>query len=423
MQITPEIELPDLYEPFPEDLAALCHSNMRGMKSMTVHRMIQRGQYKIVASAQIQEKPTRNSTPPYTSEEICEAAMQIIAHDIMETDDPGNYKVSFIGMGGRGRKIVSKHIRMREEQSPRAVNTMDEGDLLETQMSYIGELHQVNMGLMEVVSGMIRPLLEENKEMMKICTESVKRVGEVEALRMAHDLDLRKMEDENRLELLKEQQNQEKWNELFEHVKKTGAMESIIGGLMSKFVGNDDDAKAEERAAKRNKPEPQKPKRVARPLPTEEKVISSVPAVRGTTSVSRTKPPQPPEAPTVEQEEPIRNSPPEQRNDQQTEQPEQPEVTEEILEEVNREMADQPLVTIAQALKSSIDANGQWKKIYKTLNDDQVEIFDEIVGADSDDQVKDGIERMKKTSIAKLLMLRGMMDEDQQKLLLAMLDA
>ena len=97
---------------------------------MTVHRMIQRGQYKIVASAQIQEKPTRNSQPPYTSEEICETAMQIIAHDIMETDDPGNYKVSFIGMGGRGRKIVSKHIRMREEQSPRAVNTMDEGDLL-----------------------------------------------------------------------------------------------------------------------------------------------------------------------------------------------------------------------------------------------------------------------------------------------------
>ena len=226
MQITPEIELPDLYEPFPEDLAALCHSNMRGMKSMTVHRMIQRGQYKIVASAQIQEKPTRNSQPPYTSEEICETAMQIIAHDIMETDDPGNYKVSFIGLGGRGRKIVSKHIRMREEQSPRAVNTMDEGDLLETQMSYIGELHQVNMGLMEVVSGMIRPLLEENKEMMKICTESVKRVGEVEALRMTHDLELRKMEDENRLEILKEQQNQEKWNELFEHVKKTGAMES-----------------------------------------------------------------------------------------------------------------------------------------------------------------------------------------------------
>ena len=86
-------------------------------------------------------------------------------------------------------------------------------------------------------------------------------------------------------------------------------------------------------------------------------------------------------------------------------------------------MKDQPLVTIAQALKASIDANGQWKKIYKTLNDDQVEIFDEIVSATEDAQVKDGMERMKKTSIAKLLMLRGMMDEDQQKLLLAMLDA
>jgi len=418
MQITPEIELPDLYEPFPEDLAALCHSNMRGMKSMTVHRMIQRGQYKIVASAQIQEKPTRNSAPPYTSEEICETAMQIIAHDIMETDDPGNYKVSFIGMGGRGRKIVSKHIRMREEQSPRAVNTMDEGDLLETQMSYIGELHQVNMGLMEVVSGMIRPLLEENKEMMKICTESVKRVGEVEALRMTHDLELRKMEDENRLEILKEQQSQEKWNELFEHVKKTGAMESIIGGLMQKFVGNDDDKKSQSAQPERPTPPPPERVRKARPLPTEEKVISSVPAVRGPTGVQRANPapePEPP-APDTEQNAQSPEPPPQEAETE-------PEVTQELIEEVYEQMADQPLVTIAQALKASIDANGQWKKIYKTLNDDQVEIFDEIVSATEDAQVKDGMERMKKTSIAKLLMLRGMMDEDQQKLLLAMLDA
>lgn len=389
---------------------------------MTVHRMIQRGQYKIVASAQIQEKPTRNSQPPYTSEEICETAMQIIAHDIMETDDPGNYKVSFIGMGGRGRKIVSKHIRMREEQSPRAVNTMDEGDLLETQMSYIGELHQVNMGLMEVVSGMIRPLLEENKEMMKICTESVKRVGEVEALRMTHDLELRKMEDENRLEILKEQQNQEKWNELFEHVKRTGAMESIIGGLMQKFVGNDEDKKPKKNPPRNPAEQPQRRVKTARPLPTEEKVISSVPAVRGPTGVSRANPTPPPDEPktTVEQQAP------EDSGSQASTQPEpepEPEVTQELIEEVYEQMAEQPLVTIAQALKASIDANGQWKKIYKTLNDDQVEIFDEIVSATEDAQVKDGIERMKKTSIAKLLMLRSMMDEDQQKLLLAMLDA
>lgn len=385
---------------------------------MTVHRMIQRGQYKIVASAQIQEKPTRNSQPPYTSEEICETAMQIIAHDIMETDDPGNYKVSFIGLGGRGRKIVSKHIRMREEQSPRAVNTMDEGDLLETQMSYIGELHQVNMGLMEVVSGMIRPLLEENKEMMKICTESVKRVGEVEALRMTHDLELRKMEDENRLEILKEQQNQEKWNELFEHVKKTGAMESIIGGLMQKFVGKDDDNKPQNAPPERRSSPPPERVRKARPLPTEEKVISSVPAVRGPTGVQRANAdpePEPP-APTAEQiHQPQESSP--------TETATEPEVTQNLMEEVYEEMKDQPLVTIAQALKASIDANGQWKKIYKTLNDDQVEIFDEIVSATQDAQVREGMERMKKTSIAKLLMLRGMMDEDQQKLLLAMLDA
>jgi hypothetical protein len=407
MKITPEIELPDLYEPFPEDLAALCHSNLRGMKQMTVHRMVQRGQYKIVASAILQDKPTRNSVPTFPAEEICEVAMQIIASDIAETDDPGNYKVAFIGIGGRGRKIVSKHIRMREEQSPRAVNTMDEGDLLETQMSYIGELHQVNMGLMEVVSGMIRPLLEENKEMMKICTDSVKKVGEVEAARMAHELEVRRMEDENRLELFKEQQNQEKWNELFNHVKSTGAMESVIEGLMKKFAGG----KGEPQKSPEPTPNvrPRRPTAPRQPLPTPEEV-SNLPAVRGPTTVVPATPTSPAPDPG---EDPSESE--ESHNEEMQ--------LRDIEKEVEEQMSNSPLVALAQALKFSIDENGQWKGIYKTLNDDQIEIFDEILSADTDAAVKAGMDKMKKTSVAKLMMLRGMMDEDQVKILGAMLDA
>lgn len=413
MKITPEIELPDLYEPFPEDLAALCHANLRGMKQLNVHRMIQRGQYKIIATANVQDKPTRNSVPTYTSEEICELAMQIIASDIVETDDPGNYRVSFVGVGGRGRKIVSKHIRMREDQSPRAVNTMDEGDLLETQMQYIGELHQVNLGLLEVVSGMIKPLLEENKDMMKICTESVKKVGEVEAARMAHDLELRKMEDENRLDVLKEQQNQEKWNELFNHVKATGAMESIIEGLMKKFGGNDKKPEPKKNnAVQRNQEDRPRRESQRRPLPTPQE-ISTLPSPGASRPSPPPPPPPAPEAP---------NPPPQEfaEEDQQINE----EIEEkEMKEQVMKEMQESPLVALASALKFSIDENGQWKDIYKTLNDDQIEIFDEILSADNDADVKDGLERMKGTSLAKLMMLRAMMDEDQVKILTAMLDA
>ena len=413
MKITPEIELPDLYEPFPEDLAALCHSNLRGMKQMTVHRMVQRGQYKIVASAQLQEKPTRNSVPTVPAEEICEVAMQIVASDIAETDDPGNYKVSFIGVGGRGRKIVSKHIRMREEQSPRAVNTMDEGDLLETQMSYIGELHQVNMGLMEVVSGMIRPLLEENKEMMKICTESVKKVGEVEAARMSHELEIRRMEDENRLELFKEQQSQDKWNELFNHVKSTGAMESVIEGLMKKFTGPPKSPEPKNNPDATSPGPTRRPAAARKPLPTPEEV-SNLPAVRKPSETSRTRP-------ADKDTEKTKSTISEDKSQEIAK--EEKVQLEEIEKEVKEEMEKSPLVALAQALKFSIDENGQWKKIYKTLNDDQIEIFDEVISAKSDDEVKAAMDKMKKTSVAKLMMLRAMMDEDQAKILGAMLDA
>lgn len=413
MKITPEIELPDLYEPFPEDLAALCHSNLRGMKQMTVHRMVQRGQYKIVASAQLQEKPTRNSVPTVPAEEICEVAMQIVASDIAETDDPGNYKVSFIGVGGRGRKIVSKHIRMREEQSPRAVNTMDEGDLLETQMSYIGELHQVNMGLMEVVSGMIRPLLEENKEMMKICTESVKKVGEVEAARMSHELEIRRMEDENRLELFKEQQSQDKWNELFNHVKSTGAMESVIDGLMKKFTGPQKGPEPVSNPTPTNPNRASRPSPTKKPLPTPEE-ISNLPAVRKPSDIARARAS---ETGVAQAKKPVlENTPADDGKEEEIQ-------LRDIEKEVKEEMEKSPLVALAQALKFSIDENGQWKKIYKTLNDDQIEIFDEILSAKSDDGVKAGMDKMKKTSVAKLMMLRAMMDEDQVKILGAMLDA
>ena len=414
MQLTPELELPDLFEPFPEDLAVLCHANLRGLKQLTVHRMLQRGQYKIIASAQIQEKPTKTSVPKYPVEEICETAMQIIAHDIMETDDPGNYKVSFVGVGGKGRKIVSKHIRMREEQSPRAVNTMDEGDLLETQMQYIGELHQVNMGLMEVVSGMIRPLLEENKEMMKICTESVKKVGEVEAARMAHELEVRKMDDETKIEILREQQSKEKWDELFNHVKNTGAMETILGGLMERFMGKDgvteQSSAASQQQSRPNPPPPrERPPRRAKPVPRKDEVKSNLPA-----RINKDQPKQIPEksdsAPVI--------SPPAVIDVEPT----QEEVNQE-LEDTKKEFENMTqLVALAKALKASIEANGQWQMIYKTLNDDQLELLETILESEDDEEIKESVRKLQDTKISKLMILRTKLDEDQRQFIAAIFE-
>ena len=413
MQITPEIDLPDLYEPFPEDLAVLCHSNLRGLKQLTVHRMLQRGQYKIIASVALQDKPTKTSVPKYGAEEICETAMQIIAHDVLETDDPGNYKVSFVCAGGKGRKVVSKHIRMREEQSPRAVNTMDEGDLLETQMQYIGELHQVNMGLMEVVSGMIRPLLEENKEMMKICSESVKRVGEVEQARMQHELNVRRMDDETKLAIMDKEKKAENWRALYKLVVETDAMDTIVSALGKKFLGNDDSEKEQDepvqnQAQRENVGDQAEPKRRARPLPSKSEVKSNLPAKVEPNKIAKKA--QGPQDVVKSSDSAV----------QQTDSDDIEKLKEEAMQEINE--ADN-LVATATALKFTIEANGQWKDIYKTLDKDQAGYFDDALSATTDEEVIECIKKLADTKIGNLIKLKSLLDKDQKKLIKILMSA
>lgn len=443
MDLNPELDLPELYEPYPEELLILGTECYQGLQTMTVHRQLERGRYKMICSVKVQDKATKTSRPTYSVEDICELAMKIIQYNVLETDDPGNYKVSFIGPGGKGRVTRSKHIRLNEEQSPRAVNQLDEADLIDAQMEYITQLQGSNLTLMEIVSGMVAPLLQQNQDLSKTVTDSVSRIAEVEALRMAHDLQMRQIEDENRQEIARQNMEQERWSELFGHVKNTGAVEALLAGLMKKFGPGSDKKKkpkkddgevinAESRFRGKRPPHPGPSEKDAASdaFPDARQLAESVRQAEvgmvkvqndlATTNKDAEK------SKANEKPKPDQDPYSENKKEDETVEAEVVDMEEEqdrLEEHARKMMEESPLVFVAQSLKQSIDQRKQWKVIYKILSPEQVDIFDAITAAKTDEEVMEALDRLKSTEPHKLLMLRAKMVDEQQKFVDVLLNA
>lgn len=80
------------------------------------------------------------------------------------------------------------------------------------------------------------------------------------------------------------------------------------------------------------------------------------------------------------------------------------------------------LVALAKALKASIEANGQWQMIYKTLNDDQLELLETILESEDDEEIKESVRKLQDTKISKLMILRTKLDEDQRQFIAAIFE-
>ena len=102
--------------------------------------------------------------------------------------------------------------------------------------------------------------------------------------------------------------------------------------------------------------------------------------------------------------------------------PTQEEINQE-LEETKKELENMTqLVALAKALKASIEANGQWQMVYKTLNDDQLELLETILESEDDEEIKESIRKLQGTKISKLMILRTKLDENQQKFVSALFE-
>jgi hypothetical protein len=398
---TPDFELPDHSPQYPADLLSLIEENAEGLHRIVVQKFVRRGKYSQVASISCTENPGRKTRPVATAEMIAEYCMLVMQYDVDKTDEHGKYKCTLYGGAAKGRWEKSKHVDLSDaDGEARSVSIMSEGELLEQQQNYIGELHQTNIAMLESLHGIVKPLMQENKEMMKIVSDSQRRLAEVEALRLKHDLELRIHQDEMKQQEAEEEHKMERWRELLGVVKETGAFEAILKAVVSKVKEARDEKKGKGK-------EGVKEKKKTKPIPEEKekkKKKKKRPVIDPDSAKARVK---------TEQ----KKTQPKQEEDQDDE----PEMTQEELEEIFRkeglEKASQnPLVLAVESLKMSIDEKKQWPLLQKTLSEEQFEIFEEIFASNDDNEIEKRLKALyKMKGMRNLLKLQDHLDETQTK--------
>lgn len=87
-----------------------------------------------------------------------------------------------------------------------------------------------------------------------------------------------------------------------------------------------------------------------------------------------------------------------------------------FYKEAVEKLATSPLLMAAEALKMSIDEKKQWPMLRETLNEEQMDMFDDIFAAVEEEDIEDKLKDLyKMKGMKKLLNLQEELDETQSK--------
>jgi hypothetical protein len=146
---SPDFELPDHSPQYPTDLLSLIEENAEGLHRIVVQKFVRRGKYSQVCTITCQENAGRKTKPVATAETIAEYCMLAMQYDVDKTDEHGKFKCTLYGGASKGRWEKSKHVDLSDaDGEARSVSIMSEGDMLEQQQTYIGELHQTCIAML-----------------------------------------------------------------------------------------------------------------------------------------------------------------------------------------------------------------------------------------------------------------------------------
>lgn len=334
--------------------------------------------------------------------------MMCMQYDIDKTDEPGTYRVMLIGPPGKGRFERSKHVDLGEgDGMARSKTMMSEGELLEQQSQYIGELHSQIIAMVEVVHGVVKPLMQENKEQMKIISDSARRLAEIERDRMKFDLEMRIHADEIKIREAAEEEKTRRWHETVEVIKESGAVEGLIKALMKKINASKSDGDRP-KPSSTNHPSgaaaesTTKASNVSYPDGWSDGESKKTRVEKAKKKKNRKKKP----VLSKSTQEAI-GSGSDMTNDQITE----------IFEISGMEKArENPTALMVEVLKMTIDENDQWPVIKDTLSDEQFEIFKKITESETDAEIESLLKELYALKGARRLMkLEQHLKDDQRK--------
>lgn len=449
--LTPDVELPDTYEPYPEELIIKCHESYRGLMAVHVAYRKSKDDFDTFLKIRLKDhKPQPSETPHEKPEEICELAMRCIEYDREETARRGEYRIQFHRQTSKGLRRQSILITTKGTQDPVVVREINKADEVELAHGHIADLYEANMNLIGVVTGIVNPLLHEFKNMTAIVSEMSKNSAEVRSIELLHALKMREIQQDEQVEVARLEAEKAKWDQLFDHVRETGALEAVVGGVMT-YMQKKQRGKSEVRQAP-----PTPPRSVAPPAPNPtvapptpppgpsptpqpgaQAAQRQVPAttVKDLVHIPKEEPAAPaPEGrrrKTRKKSERAEYQQPEEAphtaHESETSPAEQDASAGELEQEIDKEaryeqlkqeaMEMDKIVLIAQMLRHTIDDNKQWKEIYATLDKEQGNLFDTILSSHDSDEIYGCLEALASTNIGNLLMLRRKLTEEQRPMI------
>lgn len=403
---TPDFELPGNAPNAPADLISLIEECHEGLHKVLISKMVRRGKYDSISTIICQDNPSKKTKPSASADDIADYCMMCMQYEVDKSDDPGKYRVQLLGPPGRGRFERSKHVDLTGgEGEARTASMMNEGELVEKQSEYISELHSQIVAMSETVHSMIKPLLEENKEMMKIVSDASKKQAEIEREKLRHELELKIHNDELKMEEHKEELKSERWRESIEMVKESGAVEGLMKALITRINGSDDDSDDDESNVKEENIEKNK-EDIKRPV-IGKKASKKLEKAKKFKKKSKKNSDKNTETNLSESTKKAIQSGSEMNEDQ----------IEEVFQSSGLKKAEEnPVTTMVEVLSMSIEENEQWEIIQETLSENQWSVFQNIMKSENDKNTKKLLRELyQMPGMKRLLRLESHLKEDQKK--------
>jgi hypothetical protein len=409
----PDVDLPDeAYWPCPDDVVASIEEFHEGLHKVMVAKEIRRNSYRPIGTIICQTTKDKRARPEATPDELGEYVMQWLQYEVDESDSPGRYRVTLVGPPGKGAFKKSKHIDLSDpEGNPRTMTMLNEGDLLEQQTAYIGELHSQVVGMIELLTGAHKTVVNENREMMKILSEATRKHAEIERDRLTHQLNMKMHEDQTKAEEAESERAMRKFEKGMAMFKETGAAEELIRAVAKKIQGVKDGIQNAAQGVSEAKPK------------TEPSGLKAAPA-----TPPEQKDDDPTEAPTPPRSAKGRFTKTKKTTKKKNAKKkaskkdvEKPEKTledvepAELDEELQAMIEERPYVMAAEALQMTINEKKQWRTISKILSDEQQDILDDIFASTTDEDVIKNAQRLASApGMMNLAKLQGELDEQQK---------
>jgi hypothetical protein len=427
---TPDFELPPNAPEAPADLLSLIEECHEGLHKAMIHKMVRRGKYESIATIICQENPNKKTKPTASPEDIADYCMMCMQYEIDKSDDPGSYRVMLIGPPGRGRFERSKHVELGDgDGMARSKTMMTEAELVDAQGQYIGELHSQIVAMSETVHSMIKPLLQENKEMMKIVSDASRKQAEIEREKMRHELELKMHNDQIKLEEAKEEMKSERWRETMDVIKESGAIEGVMKAVLKKMnqrkeEDDDDDDEAEEESTTQSSassgPSPSSSQGHETPTSAKRKgkkkssKLEKAKSKSGRPKFKKRKKAKASSGASAKKKVNLKQGTVDAIENGE-------EMTQDQLAEVFEQSGlkkaqDNPTAIMVEILKMMIDEKDQWGIIEDTLSKEQMVVFKKIMESGKDSVIHKLLKELYEMKGARrLLKLEQHLDEDQQK--------